>query len=274
MKEKIIIKNRNHLMKVIYEEIKINGNRCDLNHLDISNVTNLENLFFFNDKFNGDISKWDVSHIINMKQMFYKSEFNGDISNWNVSKVENMDFMFQLSSFKGDLSNWKPYIVKDTKSPFKMTKTPMPYWATIENESVREKYINLYHLKKLIVKEIELNGENCDLNHIDISHVTDISELFKDLKFNGDITKWNVSHIEEMGEIFDNSTFKGDLSTWTPYDLTSVYKIFHNSSAPVPYWAKIEDYEERNKAIDSYLLSKALNKELGKNNSIKRKIKV
>jgi hypothetical protein len=30
--------------------------------------------------FNKDISNWNVSNVINMEGMFYKSEFNGDIS--------------------------------------------------------------------------------------------------------------------------------------------------------------------------------------------------
>ena len=47
------------------------------------------------DKFNGDISKWDVSRATNMDYMFYKaSSFNGDLSKWDVSKVANMNNMF------------------------------------------------------------------------------------------------------------------------------------------------------------------------------------
>ena len=44
------------------------------------------------DKFNGDLSKWDVSRVINMGYMFYgASSFNGDISKWDVSSVTDMD---------------------------------------------------------------------------------------------------------------------------------------------------------------------------------------
>jgi len=39
---------------------------------------------FMYSSFNGDISRWDVAHVIKMNYMFYNSEFNGDISNWNV----------------------------------------------------------------------------------------------------------------------------------------------------------------------------------------------
>lgn len=36
--------------------------------------------------------------------MFASSEFNGDISMWNVSNVLNMESMFKCSKFKNDIS--------------------------------------------------------------------------------------------------------------------------------------------------------------------------
>jgi surface protein len=47
-----------------------------------------------NSKFNNDISNWNVSNVINMKEMFYESIFNKDISKWDVSKVTDMSLMF------------------------------------------------------------------------------------------------------------------------------------------------------------------------------------
>jgi hypothetical protein len=46
----------------------------------------------------------------------------------------------------------------------------------------------------VLVEEIERLGNNADLNHIDVSKVTNMSSLFNDddgvtLKFNGDISK-------------------------------------------------------------------------------------
>lgn len=108
----------------------------NLNWLDISNVTMLDQLFnvgTFNRQyifwdvsdwdtshvtsmvgtFNGckdicDLSKWDTSKVTSMVNMFYDcSTFNGNISNWDVSKVTRFDSMFYgCSSFNQDISNW------------------------------------------------------------------------------------------------------------------------------------------------------------------------
>jgi short-subunit dehydrogenase len=57
MRKKVIAKNKDDLRDLIREEIKLNGYQCDLNHIDISNIKDLSNLFE-NSNFNGDISKW------------------------------------------------------------------------------------------------------------------------------------------------------------------------------------------------------------------------
>ena len=45
---------------------------------------------FASTPFNGDISKWNVSHVTNMAAMFMSSNFNKNISKWDVSNVESM----------------------------------------------------------------------------------------------------------------------------------------------------------------------------------------
>ena len=105
-KHTLFPKTKNELKHMIEDEISKHGNECSLNHIDVSEITDMSSLFF-ESYFNGDISEWDVSNVENMNFMFYKSKFNGDISNWNVSRVRNMTRMFYKSKFNGDLSKWK-----------------------------------------------------------------------------------------------------------------------------------------------------------------------
>jgi len=98
-------KSKDELERMITDEIRKNGNKCSLNHIDVSKITDMSDIFF-GSEFNGDISEWDVSNVENMEGMFYKAKFNGDISNWDVSKVTNMYAMFYKAEFNGDISNW------------------------------------------------------------------------------------------------------------------------------------------------------------------------
>lgn len=126
-----------HIIADIKQQLyKDKVNAFNLNWLDISNVTMLDQLFnvgTFNRQyifwdvsdwdtshvtsmvgtFNGckdicDLSKWDTSKVTSMVNMFYEcSTFNSNISNWNVSKVTRFDSMFYgCSSFNQDISNW------------------------------------------------------------------------------------------------------------------------------------------------------------------------
>ena len=51
--------------------------------MDVSNVTDMKDIFFRSYSFNQDISSWDVSNVTGMIGMFYDASlFNHDISVW------------------------------------------------------------------------------------------------------------------------------------------------------------------------------------------------
>lgn len=75
---------------------------------------------------------------------------------------------------------------------------------------------NREELEDLIMQRIDQYGDGpeCNLNDIDVSKITDMSDLFCDMEFNGDISEWDVSRVKDMSHMFDDSTFNGDLSKW------------------------------------------------------------
>ena len=101
--ERLIIKKKSYkyfpetkeeLQEIIKQRIAQEGHESDLNDIDVSNITDMSNLFE-DYNLNYDISKWDVSNVKDMSFMFSECEkFNMDISNWDVSKVTNMHGMF------------------------------------------------------------------------------------------------------------------------------------------------------------------------------------
>ena len=84
-------------------------------------------------------------------------------------------------------------------------------------------------LRKLIEERIERDGVNADLNDIDVSQITDMSELFDYSEFNGDISGWDVSNVENMERMFCGSDFNGDISKWDVSKVEDMRYMFYNS---------------------------------------------
>ena len=92
-------------------------------------------------------------------------------------------------------------------------------------------------LRDIIIKRIESEGSNeCDLNDIDISRITDMSflfctdskignEIFKE--FNGDISGWNVSGVKLMDGMFDGcKEFNRDIGGWDVSNVENMCGMF------------------------------------------------
>ena len=65
-------------------------------NVDVSGVTSMD-LLFSNSTFNGNINYWNVSNVTNMDSMFYfASSFNQPLDSWDVSNVTDMRGMFHF----------------------------------------------------------------------------------------------------------------------------------------------------------------------------------
>lgn len=75
---------------------------------DVSKITSMQYVFYYERSCNPDIGNWDVSAVTTFNQMFYyATAFNQDITSWNVSSSEDFSWMFSRAfSFNQDISGW------------------------------------------------------------------------------------------------------------------------------------------------------------------------
>ena len=57
-------------------------------------------------------------------------------------------------------------------------------------------------LKSIIKSRVDKEGPECNLNDIDVSLIDDMSYVFLQSNFIGDISNWNVSNVNDMTGMF------------------------------------------------------------------------
>ena len=87
---------------------------------DLSNVTDLVNMFGGATTFNGSIGHWDTSNVKDMMAMFSNARaFNQDIGEWDTSNVKSMIHMFNSAdSFNQDIGRWNTANVTSMRNMF------------------------------------------------------------------------------------------------------------------------------------------------------------
>jgi surface protein len=187
---------------------------------DVSNVTDMSNLFKDEIHFDDDIAAWDVSHVTNMDHMFHGATgFNGDISDWNVSSVTNMNSMFMgATDFTHDLPEWDVSNVTNMNSMFME--------ATGFNGDISDWNVSsVTNMNSMFMGATDFNGDISDWN---VSSVTNMNSMFMGATdFTHDLPEWDVSNVTNMGRMFKEATvFNGDISTWKVHNVIDLHEMF------------------------------------------------
>ena len=92
---------------------------------------------------------------------------------------------------------------------------------------------DLYNLKKLLKRMIDMRGDESDFNDIDTSEIKSMEALFYyNNTFNGDISGWDVSKVKNMEGMFSSATsFNQDISKWNTSEVTNMKDMFCHAAS-------------------------------------------
>ena len=174
------------IQQIVKDELDKFGHDADLNHIDVSEVTKMDNLFHCYDganflgktysDLNPDISKWDVRNVTHMNLTFYYCEkFNQDLSKWNTENVQYMNSMFDgCTVFNSDISGWDVRKVEYMGGMFR-----------------------------------DCHNFNCDIGGWQIDSLIYTYAMFENCRsFNQDLSDWKSSKVKNSLDMFKKCPIK------------------------------------------------------------------
>ena len=175
---------------VVWEDLESAFRDCsnlqfakDIDTPNLTQCTNLMEMFMDCATFNSPLEHWDVSHVTNMCSMFYGCRsFNQPLNAWNVGKVADMSGLFYgCEQFNQPLDKWDVSSVTNMNDLF-----------------------------------VNCTAFNQPLASWNVGNVTTMEWMFKDCSsFNQPLNAWDVSKVENMNMMFCGCTaFKQSLDAW------------------------------------------------------------
>jgi len=219
---------------VFMDKTSFNG---DISKWDVSHVTDMSRMFMSTKSFNGDISTFDMSSVRDMSSMFsYSTIFNGDISHWDVSSVTDMHSMFMsASSFNRDISHWDVSSVNNMDTMF------------MDAESFSHKLCGAAWLKSKskATRDFMFKNSRGSISSSVCEHTKFSPQYSNELRSavgtclsnspkgdcsdgpHGLMREWDMSRMRDMSSIFMNAaSFNSDISKWDVSHVTDMSRMF------------------------------------------------
>ncbi len=189
---------------------------------DVSSVTNMTNMFFgcFNFLGNG-IEYWDVGNCTNFYQIFFAvHDLEAPIGVWDMSSATNIGGMFRSNNrFNQDIDAWDVSNVQQFSHVFAGANSftqDLPSWDMSSATTCHAMFSSKY------------NGDITTWTFT--STIKDMSWMFaSNTTFNQDISKWNVASVTNMSNMLGNaSSFDQDLTGWNIGSVTNMATMLNN----------------------------------------------
>jgi surface protein len=242
--------------------------QADLRTLNVSNITNMQGLFFRSTSVGPQIEGWDVSKVTNVEQMFGDSRFNRPFDGCNWASLTSMFRMFAAvatssvqngTSFNQPINNWNVSNVTNMSQMFALVRNenagsfvnfnqPIGNWdvSNVTNMSYMFGHVG----GTSSWQQPYTRPFNQPLNTWNVSNVTNMEGMFgtnvlptnssfpQTNSFNQSLTNWNVTKVTNMARMFATCVnFAGDISTWSCAACTSMFQMFamgFRTSGPNP----------------------------------------
>jgi len=121
---------------------------------------------------------------------------------------------------------------------------------------------NIQKIVDMEISRLSCLSESVNLNHIDVSEVTDMSGLFRRLDINVDVFLWDTHNVVDMSGMFEYSTFDGDISYWDVSNVEDMTDMFNHSKfkGDISHW-DVSKVKKHDCCFDGSPLEKQPNKQ-------------
>ena len=193
-------------------------------NLDVSDTTNMANMFSGVNYGALDLSMWNTSKIENISAMFSWSNFDSlNLNGFNTDRVTNMNNIFSgvsINQDKLDLSSFNTSRVTDMNSMFDRAKVATIDLSSFDTSNVTDmmnmfqhstatevKGLNKFNTSKVIYMTRMFYGSSVvdlDLSSFDTSNVIDMSYMFWQSKAKTiDVSSFDTSKVSSFSSMFD-----------------------------------------------------------------------